>query len=178
MPLLSHCLLSLLIIFSLACTNNTASTTGSATNDATVLVNGERILLGPISHTALKEAPFAQWYNSQYKDYRMKKDVVTALAANLDGITFRVFMGTWCEDSQMYVPAFFKILESMKYDPSTVKMVAVDHDKIEPKKDLDGYEIEYVPTIIIYRDGKAIGRIVEYPNQTLEEDLLGFIGKS
>ena len=47
---------------------------------------------------------------------------------------------------------------------------------IRPKQDeLHGYEIEYVPTFIFYREDKEIGRIIETPILSLEEDMLAIL---
>ena len=51
-------------------------------------------------------------------------------------------------------------------------MVAVTHDKDTPNNLEEGYELEYVPTIIFFKDGAEINRIVEYTQESLEKDML------
>ena len=41
----------------------------------------------------------------------------------------------------------------------------------------EGLRIELVPTIIFYKDGSEIGRIVETPVESMEKDLLKIIEK-
>ena len=56
-------------------------------------------------------------------------------------------------------------------------MIAVDRTKEEPKAEVEGYEIEYVPTLIFYREQKEIGRIIETPELSLEEDILAILNQ-
>jgi hypothetical protein len=44
--------------------------------------------------------------------------------------------------------------------------------------DVDSLDIELVPTFIFYRKGMEIGRIVETPLQTMEEDIYRILMQS
>ena len=169
--------LTLFLILSSGCANQSSSPNAQTTDDRIVMDAGEKILLGPMTYTDLQQPLFKSWFDDSYNSYKANGKTVEAMADKMDGITFKVFMGTWCSDSQYYVPGFFKILHYLKYDPSSVEMVAVNNDKNEPESELKGYDIEWVPTIIVYRHGKALGRIVESPDRSLEEDLLKLIGQ-
>ena len=73
----------------------------------------------------------------------------------------------------MWVPYFFRMLDLMQYDPSKVLLIAVNRDKKARDMDLSKYKIERVPTFIIYdKNENELGRIVETPRYSLEEDLL------
>jgi hypothetical protein len=54
-------------------------------------------------------------------------------------------------------------------------MIAVTHDKDTPQGYETDFNIEYVPTIIFYRNGEVLNRIVEYPQITLEKDMLAIL---
>lgn len=140
-----------------------------------VTKNPDKMLIGRITEKSLKEAPFAEWYDANFEAYQPKDDVIQSLGGLLPKVYIQIIMGTWCEDSHIYVPALYKILESASYNTSTIKMVAVDRDKIEPKQNLKGLDIELVPTFIFYKDGIELGRIIESPEKTLEEDILALI---
>jgi thiol-disulfide isomerase/thioredoxin len=83
-------------------------------------------------------------------------------------------MGSWCEDSRREIPKFYKILDETKFDVNYLQLIAVDRSK-----KYDNYEkdltIFRVPTIIFYKNGKEIGRFVEYPRETIEKDFLKII---
>jgi thiol-disulfide isomerase/thioredoxin len=85
----------------------------------------------------------------------------------------------WCSDSQREVPYLYKILDKVNFDRDDVSLVGVDEDKIVPgisdekRQDLN---IINVPTIIVLdNEGKEINRIVEFPQETLEEDFYKII---
>jgi len=87
-------------------------------------------------------------------------------------------LGTWCSDSQEQVPGFFKVLDKIRFDKKNVQMIAVDSAKEAGIIDLVNYNIQKVPTFIIYRKGREIGRIIEKPYMTLEKDLLMFFNEN
>jgi thiol-disulfide isomerase/thioredoxin len=85
-------------------------------------------------------------------------------------------MGTWCEDSQREFPVFIKLLDQIEFNFNNLTLVGVDEDKIVPnlsEKEREKLNVFNVPTIIVYdKNGKEVNRFVEFPQQTLEEDLL------
>lgn len=130
------------------------------------------MLIGPASEASFKEAPYSEWYVPGYDNYKPDPQVISSLTAALKEVKIKVFMGTWCEDSQLQVPRFFKVLNDAGYNLTSVSVVAVDRDKVEPKSSLQGYNIDYVPTFIIFKNNAELGRIVESPDESLEVDLL------
>lgn len=134
--------------------------------------DGGEMLLGNITYDRLANEPFEEWYDLNYEGHLVDTTLIDSLKPLLKNIHIKVFMGTWCEDSQREVPALLKILEAADFKMNYLDMVAVTHDKDTPQGLEDGYEMEYVPTIIFFKDGAEINRIVEYPQQTLEQDML------
>ncbi len=90
-----------------------------------------------------------------------------------------LFMGIWCGDSKREVPRIFKILDYAGVRSSQVKMVMVDnHDstyKQSPAHEEKGKFIHRVPCLIVYDNNKEMNRIVEFPVQSLEKDLLSIV---
>ncbi|MGY0392539.1 thioredoxin family protein [Bizionia sp. KMM 8389] len=131
-------------------------------------------LIGPFNRQQLTDTPtFNAWFSENYADYQLNDDAITQLK-NLPktGLSFKVIMGTWCSDSQREVPRFSKIMDTLQIDKSVIKFYALDADKLSPTKIEETYNISFVPTIIVYKDGKELNRIVEMSIRTLEEDLL------
>lgn len=62
-----------------------------------------------------------------------------------------------------------------KYANPDVQIIAIDKSKKSPKSIIHKYKILSVPTLIVYRDGKEIGRIEEFVVKTLEKDLVSII---
>lgn len=130
------------------------------------------ILTGIQTREAISAAPYDTWFAPTYSTYPVDKEVTNKMQPLFADVNVKVFMGTWCEDSQREVPHFYKILDIMKVTDSKVELITVDKEKETPNHLEDGFNITNVPTFIFYRDGKEINRIVESPVVSLEEDML------
>lgn len=136
--------------------------------------NESKYLTGEVSHQELKnDSLFAKYYQSGFRDYEVTG--AKQIENSLSGIKIKVVLGTWCHDSQVQVPRFFKILTEADYKKDTAEILCVNLDKKIPGKNISSLNIKRVPTFIFYQDEKEIGRIVESPKQSLEEDMLNIL---
>ena len=91
-------------------------------------------------------------------------------------------MGTWCGDSKREVPKIYKILETLKFPKEQLTTVAVgrngDMYKKSPEHEEAGLNIHRVPTLIFYKNGKEVNRIVEHPVESFEADILNITTKN
>jgi len=129
------------------------------------------VLLGVQKRATLEASPYDSWFNENYKQHTLDTATIHTIKGELAATDILVFMGTWCEDSQRETPAFYKILDLAGIDASAVKLITVSEDKDTPEGLEEGLEITNVPTIILSKGGKELGRIVEYPIESLERDL-------
>jgi len=90
----------------------------------------------------------------------------TPVKARLD-----VYFGSWCSDSRREVPRFLRILDRASPARLKVRYYGLDRTKKEPARLVRRGAIERVPTFILRADGREVGRIVETPQTTLENDL-------
>jgi thiol-disulfide isomerase/thioredoxin len=97
------------------------------------------------------------------------------LKNGLKGITIKGFMGTWCGDSKRETPRFFKILEQADFKMKNLELITVNRSKKTPGNLQDGFNVFKVPTFIFYKDGKEIGRYVEFARESLEKDILKIV---
>jgi len=85
-------------------------------------------------------------------------------------IQIQVYLGTWCSDSKTHVPQFIRLADvfGWKYE-----LIGVNREKECPfdKKECKNWDIAYVPTFVVLRNGIEIGRIIENPQKSLAEDL-------
>jgi len=132
----------------------------------------EEMLLGEIDLSDLHEAPYARWFANENEPHTLKDKKVEELEALLSGVNIKLFMGTWCADSQREVPRFHQIMEATDYPVDSIELVALDREKTAPTTPERDFDILRVPTFIFYRDGQELGRIVEYPIQSLEDDMV------
>jgi hypothetical protein len=91
------------------------------------------------------------------------------------GMRVLVFLGTWCSDSRREVPRFLALADSTGMTPNDYTLYALDRKKSSPEGLERQYNIDRVPTFILLRGTKELGRIVETPKTTLEGDFLDIL---
>lgn len=122
-----------------------------------------KMLRGMITKEDLNNDPAFNWYAESLRIYpRPDSSAVAALKANKDKIYFVVFGGTWCEDTHFVLPKFFKIQEASGFPENRIALFAVDRHKHSTGNIAQALNIISVPTIIVMKDGKELGRVVEY----------------
>lgn len=138
--------------------------------------NGESMLLGHCNIALLRKGVFQQWFLPGFDSYQPDSVIVSALMPLLKDKVIEIFLGTWCGDSRREVPRMLKVLQVSGYDTGKVKLIFVsnapDAYKQSPQHEEAGKNIKRVPTLIVYDRDKETGRIIEYPVETLEKDLL------
>jgi hypothetical protein len=84
-----------------------------------------------------------------------------------------VFLGTWCSDSEKWVPRFMYLENIMGL--KNVTYILLDENKSDP----EGYGLQagitHVPTFILFQDSIEVARIVETP--TSDRLYLEMLGK-
>ena len=133
--------------------------------------SGEIILLGEINMANLQTSIVTPWFNEEFDRVTIDTLKVKYLKPFTKDLKIKVFMGSWCDDSQRELPHFFKILTSMDFDQGQLQMFAMSEEKTTPSNFEKGLEIYNVPTIIFFKNGKEINRFVEFPVETLESDI-------
>lgn len=122
----------------------------------------QHILNGIITKYALLNDSTYKWYTGSQSSYTPAEATVAALSAVKNKMQFVIFGGTWCEDTQFILPKFFKLQEQAGYPDAGVSFFAVDRTKKTIGGITDAFKVSNVPTIIVMKDGKEVGRIVEY----------------
>lgn len=133
------------------------------------------MLLGKANRKGLQIDAFKDWFDAGYDTYSVDSETLEKIKPLLKDVTITLFMGTWCEDSQRETPHFYKILDQANYDESKLDLITVSEEKTTPQGFEEGKNITNVPTIIFYKNNKELGRIVEYPIETLEKDILAIL---
>jgi thiol-disulfide isomerase/thioredoxin len=103
--------------------------------------------------------------------YQADPDAVAILKQVAQPTEIVLFYGTWCKDSHREIPRFLKIMELAENPNLNVTEYEVNREKKDVLGKFEMYGIEFVPTFIVIRNGRELGRIVETPNKSLAEDL-------
>jgi hypothetical protein len=88
-------------------------------------------------------------------------------------------MGTWCGDSRREVPRIYKILDYCQVKRSQIQLIYLNNSdtayKQSPGHEEQGLNIRRVPTLLIFRNQREVGRVVESPVTSLEKDILAIV---
>ncbi len=118
---------------------------------------------------------FKEWFKEGYESYVIDEETLSMISEVDKDLTLECFMGTWCGDSRREVPRIYKILDYLNFDEEKLKIMSVDRKKVSPGGEQKGQNIHHVPTLIFYKEGKEIGRIIESPVGSLEEDFVDIL---
>jgi len=158
-------LITALIVF---CTNLYAQKFNTLTTDAKT---DKPMLIGYTTLDAFTDTSFSRWWNPEYNMYDVDSTEVEKLKVIFKDIDITIVMGTWCSDSRVEVPHFYKILDEINYPREKVTLINVNREKQGLENEVEELDIILVPTFIFYKAGEEIGRIVETPYETLEKDM-------
>ena len=121
----------------------------------------------------------AKWKSYSVDNYFIPNEKIELIRSFLDlqNEKFLIFSGSWCGDSETEVPKIIKIFDSLGISSENYNLYGVDREKREPEGIAEQYKIEKVPTLIVLRNGAEIGRIIEFPQNTWEDDIFLIISK-
>jgi hypothetical protein len=143
--------------------------------ETTIDKDGGKILKGIISRDVIQNDSSFKWYTSNLKGYTANTDAVNALKKNADSIQIIAFMGTWCEDSHFIIPKFFSLTDAAGFSSDKITLIGVDRQKKTLSHLSDALNIKNVPTLMVMKNGKEIGRVVEYGKYGMFDKELGEI---
>jgi len=133
-------------------------------------------ILGYFNLYRLQQLPYSTWFTSEYDDYKYNSDAIDRLKViGKSDLTLKIIMGTWCSDSRREVPRFVRVLNACDFAQDKVQLIGVDNEKNSPIANFDSFNIQRVPTIIIYKNNIEIGRIIETPKTSLEQDMVNIL---
>jgi hypothetical protein len=130
---------------------------------------------GPCTFGDLDAEKTFDWFKAGSAGYTPDAPSVAYLKKNLPTYELVVFMGTWCDDSHNLVPKLYKVLQQANYPMSQYTMFGVDRQKTTKNSEHLKYKITLVPTIIVLKDHKEVGRITETIDKSVEEDLVKIV---
>jgi len=136
----------------------------------------ENIIYGECNKEGFLMQGFSDWFNEEYENYKVNEEVFDpGYSIKFDSIY--VFLGTWCDDSHREVPRFVKIMDNKYFAGTPVKYFCLDGDKATDIIDTEEFYLQYIPTFIFYYRGEELCRIIEYPKDSLEEDIMDLLGR-
>ena len=124
--------------------------------------SGTKILKGFINKNELATDTAFTWYAQNAKTFTPNAEVVKQYSAGKNNVNLIVFGGTWCGDTQALLPKFFATTDAAGVADNHITLIGVDRSKKSLFNLTEAFGIINVPTFIVMKDGKEVGRVVEY----------------
>ncbi len=122
----------------------------------------EKTYEGIISRQILLADTSFHWYAENEENSYPNPKAINALRLQKDSVQLLVFMGTWCSDSHHVIPKFFVLADSAGFSNENITLIGVNRKKKTFSHLCEALGIINVPTIIVMKNGKEAGRVVEY----------------
>jgi thiol-disulfide isomerase/thioredoxin len=136
------------------------------------------ILIGWVNREGISSKDYLVNEQLKYEAYEANPEAlkfITKAFSKEKSLRILVVFATWCGDSKMHVPEFFKVADLAKI--KNVKYLAVSRKKTAQDIDMSKMDIQRVPTFIVYKGKTELGRIIESPNENIEKDLVRILQK-
>jgi thiol-disulfide isomerase/thioredoxin len=131
-------------------------------------------LVGPLTPEEILEK-IPEWKRFVI-GYSPQIDIISRLQAVPEEVRVEIFLGTWCPDCRQHVSAYFKIMDMVRNPIIQTTYTGVPRDRSARQLYIEGKNVERLPTFIVFLRDQEIGRIVETPSKSVEEDLWQILG--
>lgn len=123
---------------------------------------GRKVLRGLISRADIQNDTAFSWFNKNYSLGRPDASAVAAFKQHDTSFQMLIFAGTWCPDTQNLLPQFYRLADAAGYADSSITLIGVDNEKTTFDNLQKTFHLVDVPTFIVMKNGKEVGRVVEY----------------
>ena len=164
----------LLILLFISMETNAQNTPFTISKDT---VHEGLIYNGTVTFDNLEQEKTFEWLREGFKEYSPEGKALNYLQFYLKNYSLILFLGTWCDDSHYLVPRLEKVLKLIQYPLDELMMYAVDRTKVTKDGANKIYNLVKVPTLIVLKNGKEVGRITENVSNSVEADLAAIVAK-
>ncbi|HEX8460871.1 MAG TPA: thioredoxin family protein [Segetibacter sp.] len=168
-------LVSAIVLATFAACSSTKQSSVVNTKFSTEKDGADKVLKGYITRSTIESDTAFKWFAENMKYGTADANAVAAFKKNGAKFSMIVFGGTWCHDTQNLLPVFYRLVEKSGYPESKITLIAVDRAKTGPDNLHKTYSITNVPTFIVLKEGKEVGRVVEYGKEGQIDKELGNI---
>lgn len=130
---------------------------------------------GIVSIDYLFNSKNTQWFENNYESYNLDINTLNNDFSNIYEYQIEIYMNTRCHDSEREVPRLIKILDELNFSEDNLKIVLLNSEKKSSGGYENGKNITNTPTFIFLNESGEKNRIVEFPFENLEKDILNII---
>lgn len=121
-----------------------------------------KVLRGLLSRADIESDTSFSWFQKNYKLGKPDANAVEAFKEHANDFQMLIFAGTWCPDTHNLLPEFYRLADASGYADSSITLIGVDHNKTTLDNLSKTFHLVDVPTFIVMKNGKEVGRVVEY----------------
>ena len=135
-----------------------------------------KVLKGKLDLKTLTSDTAFSWFYTGVNKYQPNDNMLNYIKANRERFSLIAVIGTWDAQSRELFPQLYKVMV-LAGAPETQMLIlgADEHGDTGTPHD---YKIKKMPTFIVMKDGKEIGRIAQAVNESVEADLAKILLKS
>jgi hypothetical protein len=137
--------------------------------------DGTKMLVGLSDKNALMNDPAFGWFRQGYERYKPDPIAIRTISQQASALHIEAFGGTWCSDTHELLPEFYKAMDAAKVSDAQISLHLVNRDKKTGDGSAEKYHITNVPTFIIMKGDKQLGKVVESTKGTIEADIAAML---
>ncbi|ATL46886.1 hypothetical protein COR50_06650 [Chitinophaga caeni] len=127
--------------------------------------------------TIINDANHA-WFYAGVNKYQPNATMVNYIKTNNDKFKILVVTGLEDEKSKALLPAFYKTMIMASYPEENISIYAADNKMQTGDDKVQSYKIKKLPTFILLKGEKEVGRINGDIHQSMEGDLAAMMLKA
>jgi len=136
---------------------------------------GNKVLVGPINEKVLANDSAFMWFFTGVNRYQPDTAWIKYISYYRDSFDVVAFVGTWCPDSKRMLPEFYRVMMASSYPMSRIKLYGLDRQLKGEGGAEETYGVNKVPSFILLRNGKEIGRITDHVQRSMEADIVSIL---
>ena len=135
-----------------------------------------KVLKGKLDLKALTSDSAFAWFYTGVNKYQPNENMLNYIKTNRDKFNLVALIGTWDEQSRQLFPKLYKVMV-LAGSPETQMLIFGADEKLDTGAPQE-YKLKKLPTFIILKEGKEIGRISGSVDESVEADLAKILLKS
>jgi hypothetical protein len=131
--------------------------------------NGKKVLKGKIDMKTLMNDSSAAWFYAGVNNYQPNDNMLNYIKENRGKFNVVAVIGTWDDASRKLLTALYRVIILAGSPDEQILTFGAD-EKLQTDAPTD-YKVKKLPTLIVFREGKEIGRINADTEDTVESAL-------
>ena len=135
-----------------------------------------KVLKGKLDLKTLTSDTAYAWFYTGVNTYPPYENMLNYIKSNREKFNVVALIGTWDEQSRILFPQLYKVMV-LAGSPETQMLIFGADQKLDTGAPTE-YKLRKVPTFIILKEGKELGRITGSVEESVEADIAKILLKA